>query len=288
MVWAAVWANRINHFDAAVLKYKTGGLSADAFYGARVSYDENGWNDPNRHDILAGAYLSYRKSKEAPLVEGYFLSNSDSSNMSTLNRRTVGARGQFTLPGEVICDLELPYEFGRDKRKSVYASAFHMDLSREFKSAWAPRAAAALNYASGDKKASDSVNNTFVPLYQTTHDPYGLMDLFRWQNMKEAALELSVKPVKELKLTAGTNYFWLANVRDSWYDSAGKKLRTLPATASAGAYVGQEVSLLAKCDLGGGAVVDGGYAHFFTGPYVKDTGTRSDADWMYFQVSLKI
>ena len=288
LVWAAVWGNRINHFDAAVLKYKTGGFSADAFYGARISYDEDGWNDPNRHDILAGAYLTYRKSKEAPLVEGYFLSNTDSSNISTLNRRTVGLRGQFDLPGAVICDVELPYQFGRSARKSVYASAFHLDLSREFKTAWAPRAAAALNYASGDKKASDSANNTFVPLYQAPHDPYGQMDLFRWQNMKEAALELSVKPVKALKLTAGTNYFWLAKVRDSWYDSAGKKLRTLATTASAGAYVGQEVSLLAKCDLGGGAVLDGGYAHFFSGPYVEDTGTHSDADWMYFQVNLKI
>jgi len=287
LLWAATWSNRINHFDAAVLKYKAGGLSADAFYGSRVSYDANGWNDPNRHDRLAGAYVSYRKGKEAPLLEGYFLSNYDSSNMSTLNRRTVGVRGQFTLPGSVVCDLEVPYQSGRSSRKSVSARAFHLDLSREFKGAWSPKAAAAYNYASGDKKASDSVNNTFLPLYQSTHDPYGLMDLFRWQNMKEAALEFSVKPAKNFKLTAGTSYFWLAQGRDSWYDSSGKKLRT-SAAGTAGTYVGQEVSLTAKGELGGGAGLEGGYAHFYSGAFVNDTGAQAGPDWLYFQLSVKI
>ena len=287
LVWAAVWGNRINHFDAAVLKYKAGGLSADLIYGARVSYDETGWNDPNRHDILAGTYVTYRKNKEAPVLEGYFLSNYDSSNMSTLNRRTIGLRGQATLPGSVVCDLEIPYQFGKSARKKVSARAFHLDLSREFKRAWSPRLAAAYNYASGDKKAADSVNNTFVPLFQAPHDPYGLMDFFRWQNMKEAALELSVKPAKALKLTAGTSYFWLAQNRDSWYDSSGKKLRT-NAAGTAGAYVGREASLVAKYDLGGGSALDGGYAHFFTGSYVKDTGSHDDADWLYFQLTVKI
>jgi len=286
LIWAAAWANRINHFDAAVLKYKAGALSADAFYGARVSYDPNGWNDPNRHDMLAGTYVTYRKSKESPLLEGYFLANYDSSNMSTLNRRTVGLHGQFNLPGAVACDVEMPYQFGRSSRKSVYARAFHLDLSRDFKSAWSPRLAAAYNYASGDKNPSDSVNNTFIPLYQVTHDPYGIMDFFRWENMKEAALEVSASPFKDWKLTGGTSYFWLARVRDSWYDSAGKKLRT-SAAGTAGAYVGQEAWLTAKYDLGGGTAVDGGYAHFFSGEYVKDTGSHDDADLLYAQLNVK-
>lgn len=287
LIWAATWSNRINHFDAATLKYKSGGLSADVFYGARVTYNEYDWNEPNRHDMIGGTYLSYRKNKEAPLLEGYFLSNYDSSNMSTLNRRTVGVHGQATLPGAVVCDLELPYQFGKSSGKSVYASAFHLDLSREFKRAWSPKVTAAYNYASGDKKPTDSVNNVFIPLYQSTHDPYGVMDLFRWQNMKEGALEVSAKPVKALKLTAGLNYFWLAQAKDSWYDSSGKKLRTR-AAGTAGTYVGREASLLAKWEMCANASLDGGYARFFTGSYVKNTGKHDDADWAYLQLSVKI
>ncbi len=287
LIWAATWSNRINHFDAAVLKYKSGGLSADAFYGQRIVYNENAWNDPNNHDTLAGTYVTYRKNKNAPLVEGYVLSNYDNSSSSTLSRNTVGVHGQARLPGALVLDLELPYQFGKSAGKNVYAGAFHADLSREFKSAWGPRIAAIYNYASGDRNPSDSVNNTFIPLYQSTHDPYGLMDLFRWENVKEAALEVSAKPSKGFKLTAGTNFFWLASAKDSWYDSSGKKLRT-SAAGTAGTYVGQEASLAAKCDLGGGAGLEGGYARFFAGTYVKNTGTHDNADWLYLQLSVKM
>jgi len=287
MVWAATWGNRINHLDAAVLKYKSGGLSADAFYGSRVFYDMEHWNYPNRQDMLAGTYVSYRKSKDAPLVEGYYLSNFNSASLSVLNRQTVGLRGQFRLPGAVLCDLELPYQFGKSALKTVDAYAFHLDLSREFARAWSPRVAVTVNYATGDNSAADAVNHTFVPLYQAPHDPYGVMDFFRWQNMKEAALEVSVKPVKDLKITAGTNYFWLAQKKGSWYDSAGAVLRT-SAAGIAGDYVGQEASLLVKYDLGGGAGLDGGYARFFAGEFVENTGQHDNADLLYFQFNLKL
>lgn len=287
LVWAATWGNRINHLDAAVLKYKAGALSADAFYGARVSYDENGWNDPNRHDILGGVYAAYQKAKGSPLAEAYFLSNYDSSNMSTLNRRTFGLRAAFRLPGGVDCDLELPYQFGKTLGKDIDAYAFHFDASRGFKTPWSPRLSASFNVASGDRKAGDDKSNTFVPLYQSPHDPYGLMDLFRWQNMREAAVEVALTPVKGFKVIPAVNLFWLDNNHDSWYDSAGKKLRT-NTTGRAGAYVGREASLLVKYDISDEAKFDAGYAHFSTGEYVEDTGAHSDADWMYFQLSLKI
>ncbi len=288
LLWAAVWNNRVNHLDAAVVKYKKGPLSVDAFGGARVSYDPDGWNDPSRHDILAGVYASYRRSKDAPLLEGYFLSNYDDSNLSTLNRRTVGLRAQARLPLDIAIDVELPYQFGTAARKTVSARAAHVNLSREFNKAfWSPRAMLAYNYASGDKDPADSQNNTFIPLYQAPHDPYGLIDLFRWQNMEEFAAEVSVRPARGLKVTAGTSLFWLAARRDSWYDSAGKKLRT-SAAGTADPFVGQEVSLVGKLDLGGGLGLEGGYAHFYAGKFADGTGTEDDADLGYFQLTFKL
>jgi hypothetical protein len=288
LIGAAPWNNRVNHQDAGLLKYKEGPVTADAFYGARVAWDEDGWNDPNRHDIITGVYATWQKDKAAPLVDAYFLANYDSSNMSTLNRRTVGLRAAFTLPGGVAVDAELPYQFGKSVRKNVYAHAFHIDAAKEFALAGKPRLAAGYNYASGDKKASDSVNNSFVPLYQSTHYTYGLADFFRWQNMKETYFEVSASPVKALNLTAGANFFWLPSVNDSWYDSAGRKLRTKAANSGASHYVGRELSLMSKYDFGGGLTSEAGYAHFFTGKYVADTGTDYDADWLYLQFIMKL
>jgi len=287
LLWSAVWGNRISHFDAAVLKYKSGGLSADFIYGARVSYDEDGWNDPNRHDILGGVYAAYQKAKGEPLFETYFLSNYDSSNMSTLNRRTVGARAAFRLPGAVDCEVELPYQFGKTDGKDISAYAFHFDAGREFKGAWKPRPALAFNLASGDRKAGDTKSNTFVPLYQAPHDPYGITDLFRWQNMREAAVEVALTPGKGFKLIPGANFFWLDNNHDSWYDVTGKKLRT-DSTGRTGLYAGHELSLLAKYDVSEAVKLDGGYARFYPGKYAEDTGAHHPVDFLYFQINLKI
>jgi hypothetical protein len=30
-------------------------------------------------------------------------------------------------------------------------------------------------------------------------------------------------------------------------------------------------------------ILEGGYAHFFSGKFVKDTGSADDADWFYLQ-----
>ncbi|HBA60874.1 MAG TPA: hypothetical protein DCZ92_08650 [Elusimicrobia bacterium] len=287
LLGAPSWNNRMSHLDAAVLKYKKNGLAADVFYGSRITYQRDNWNEPNRHDMLSGLYVSYRKDKDAPLAEAYFLSNQDSQDLAALNRHTAGLRAQANLPLGLALDAELPYQFGRSAGKDVYAWALHADLSREFKGKWSPRAAAAYNFASGDKDKNDGENNSFTPLYQFTHDPYGVMDLFRWQNMKDAELELSVKPLAEVKVTAGTSVFWLARTSDYWYDYTGRKVRPTIASA-ASPYAGQEVSLLLKWDLGHGAMLDAGYAHFFAGRYLKDTGAHDDADYGYLQLGFKL
>lgn len=288
LISSAPWSNRVNNSDAAVVKYKAGALAADAFYGARIAWDENGWNEPNRHDIIAGVYATWQDGKDAPLLDAYFLANYDSSNMSTLNRRTVGLRAAFTLPGGVAVDAELPYQFGRSARKSVYAHAFHLDAAKDLAMAWKPRLAAGYNYATGDKSATDSVNNSFVPLYQSTHYGYGLVDFFRWQNMEEVYLQVSANPHKRLNLTGGANFFRLPSVNDSWYDSAGRKLRTKAAAAGADHYVGRELSLMVKYDLGGGFKAETAYAHFYSGEYADDTGSNDDADWLYLQLCYKL
>lgn len=287
LLWASSWSNRINHLDAAVLKYRNGAVSADAFYGARVSYDDDGWNSPNKRDMMTGVYASYKDGEAAPLIEAYFLSNYDSSGPSALNRRTVGMRAAFQLPGGIDCDLEIPYQFGKTAGKDISAYAFHLDAAKAFEAPWNPRMTAAFNLASGDRKAGDGKSNTFVPLYQSTHDPYGLMDLFRWQNMREAALGAELSPSGKWNLIAGLNFFWLDNDHDSWYNSSGSRLRT-DTTGQAGKYVGRELSLRAKYDPVRDLKLEGGYAHFFSGDYVENTGTDRDADWLYFQARLKI
>jgi len=287
LVWAAVWSNRINHFDEAVLHYKAKNFYADLFSGLRVGYDDNNFNRPNTHEMLNGLYMGYQSDKKSPLVEAYFLSNLDTDSLHNLERLTAGLRIQATILQGIVCDLEVPYQFGKDATRDVRAYAIHFDAGRSFDLPWNPKVNLTYNLATGDKNPGDNKTNTFIPLYQSTHEPYGVMDFFRWQNMQEAAAEITLSPHKKWKIIPATNFFWLENNLDSWYDSSGKKLRT-DTTGNAGLYVGQEASLLVKYDLNDNIKLESGYAHFFSGPYVKDTGPNDDADWLYLQFNLKV
>jgi len=294
LIWAANWANRINRFDAAVAHYKNGGFYADLIYGSRVRYFDHSFDEGNKHDILTGTYMGWQKERTSPMVETYFLTNMDLGKIRTNEgivrkfvRHTTGFRAQATVPGEIVCEIEVPYQFGRDGGSDISAYALHADAGRAFKTAaWKPEVNVAYNFASGDKTPGNR-NHTFTPLYQSTHEPYGIMDFFRWQNMKETALEASLNPTGKLKLTTATSFFWLDSYRDYWYDSSGQRLR-FKSKGKADNYVGQEASLVAKYDLSGAVKLDAGYAHFFSGDYVGDTGARDDADWFYVQTTLKI
>lgn len=286
LIWSAAWTNRGNHYDAAVLRYRNGGWHADMFYGSRVRYFDHSFNEWTRHDMVSGVYGGYQADKNSPLVETYFLSNQNLGSIRTLNRHTVGVRARATAPGEIVCELELPYQFGKSAGGEISAYAAHFDASRSFDAAWNPRLNAAYNLATGDRTPGNR-NHTFVPMFQSTHYSYGIMDFFRWQNMREAAVEVVLAPDKKWKIITATNFFWLDSYRDSWYDSAGKKLRTM-AAGKARYYAGQEASLQTEYDLSGEIKLEAGYAHFFSGDYVKDTGAHNDADWLYFQANFKI
>jgi len=290
LISAPTWANRIRSFDAAVLHYHPENLFVDIFYANDVKYDDDNLDASQYKEKLTGVYMGYQKDNLSPLIEAYFLPQIMKNTTSTgkTDRYTAGARIKGHLPGDILYDIELPYQFGKVNHKTIKAMAFHADVSHTFFNLlWQPNVVLEYNYASGDKNANDSQNNTFIPLYQTTHEPYGLMDFFRWQNMREFSLRADLFITEKLKLIPQTNFFWLASTNDSWYNSSGTVLRSKKTTGSRSHYVGQEISLRACYDFTKNMKFETGYAHFFTGRLVAQSGPNDDADWVYSQMSLK-
>jgi len=284
------WANRIRSFDAAVLHYHHESAYFDLLYANDVKYDDDNLDASQYKEKLTGFYAGYQADKVSLLIEGYFLPQlmKGTTTDAKTNRYTAGMRIKGKVPGEILYDIESPYQFGRTNRKSIKAMALHADISRAFRDVlWEPNLALEYNYASGDKNPNDSDNNTFIPLYQSTHDPYGLMDFFRWQNMREIALRVDLSLSKKLKIIPQTNFFWLASTNDSWYDSTGAVLRARNTGGRRSHYVGQEVSVRANYDVNKNIKCETGYAHFFTGKMVAESGPNDDADWIYAQMSLK-
>ncbi|MDD5020126.1 MAG: alginate export family protein [Candidatus Omnitrophica bacterium] len=287
LVAAPTWANRIRSFDGGVIRYRREAFYADILYGQDVKYNDNNLNVSSHVESLTGVYAGYKAQKTALTTEGYFLSQDVTSTSPRTRRYTLGLR----LYGRALgldYDMEAPYQFGRTQNRDISAYAFHLDVSRTFgEIAWKPQLAISYDEASGDKKAGDGTTNTFNPLYQSTHDPYGLLDFFRWQNMRNPEISLTLAPTEKLKVRPQVDVFWLQNTNDAWYNSSGAVVRT-KTSGDRSSYVGTEASLRVFYDFGKHVKAECGYAHFFCGGYVKATGAHDDVDWVYSQITLKI
>ena len=292
LIAAPTWPNRIRSFDAGVAHYDHNGFYGDILYAQDVKYDDDKLNASRNEEMLGGTYLGYQKDKTAPVLEGYFLSLIDIKGTNDVHRYTTGARIQANIAPGTVLDVEIPFQFGETGTttagtKTIRAYAIHADVSRSFeKCPWKPKLAVGYDEASGDKDPNDSVNNTFVPLYQSTHDSYGLMDLFRWQNMRNPEISLAFSPTEKLKITPQTDLFWLQSKFDNWYNSSGGTVRA-KTSGERGYYVGSEVSLRAAYEVNKNIKLESGYAHFSPGGYVQDSGANDDADWFYSQIVAK-
>jgi hypothetical protein len=241
---------------------------------------------------LTGFYGGYQKHKMAPLVETYFLTMKDIKGTTDNLRYTAGARLQTNIAEGTVLDIEIPYQFGHtgsatSKKKKIKAYAFHADITKSWEAfQWKPKLAVSYNEASGDNDPNDSVNNTFLPLYQSTHEPYGLQDFFRWQNIRNPEVSITFSPTDKFKITPQADFYWLNSKFDSWYNTSGTTVRS-KTSGERGYYAGSELSLRAYYDFNKYLKFESGYAHFFSGGYVKDSGADDGADWFYSQTAFK-
>ncbi|MDE1919989.1 MAG: alginate export family protein [Candidatus Omnitrophica bacterium] len=292
LIASPTWSNAVRSWDGAVIHYHHDGLYSDLLYGQNVQYRNEKFNISNGHELLSGIYSGWQKNAVSPLIEWYFLNQDDTRGTNDIHRETAGARIKLKLTPTTSLDVEVPYQWGRTGSaitgtKEIKAYAFHANIEKDLHSwAWSPRVNLSYDEASGNKSPHGNVSNTFVPLYQTVHEPYGEMDFFRWENMRNPELNVVFSPTKKLRFKPQIDFFWLQSKNDSWYDSSGTALRTM-TSGHRSYYVGSETSLRFFYDFTKNLKFETGYAHFFCGGYVRDTGADDDADWVYSQLTFK-
>jgi len=89
-------------------------------------------------------------------------------------------------------------------------------------------------------KIHDSTFQYLCSLYQTVHEPYGELDFFRWQNVRNPEFNVIFHHFK-VSFHTQIDFFWLQNKNDSWYNSAGTADVQRPAGQEY--FVGSETSL---------------------------------------------
>ena len=311
-IGASDWSNVGRSFDAAKVRFENETIWADAFAGRQVLPRDNHFNIPNDYDWFSGLYASTRQLLSWQDTDLYFLARNvgaqapnalapglPGSPSSARDIYTVGTRWK-SAPGQLgrwDYTLEAAGQFGSihqgSSRLEHRAYAVNGTGGYTWKNAWGtPRVAAGYDFGSGDSNPNDSRHDTLEMLFATNHRLYGVMDLFGPRNMHIPRVAASIKPAKDLTLSAEWLGFWMVETADSLYpeSSSARNQNGYGRNAGFDSHVGDEVDVLVNWRAASWGSLQAGYGHFFIGDYVRQSAAKGghgshDADWLYLQAT---
>ncbi len=285
------WLNFSRTFDAVKVRHEGSDWWVEAFASSVVRLDRSGFNrsdwlggDDSQGQIFSGLYFSSKQvSFQTSDVYAFHLHEDGGTDFLTGGVRMKG--DPLKLAGWDYT-IEWAGQTGEVKGRDLRAFAHHLEGGYNWLHAgWKPRLALEYSYGSGDRDAGDGKTGTFQNLFPTNHPPYGLMDVFSWQNQHNAVLRLAAQPHEKVKTTLDWHGFWLATTSDAWYRANGKtEVRGIQPDARR--YAGSEVDLTMNVKVNSHLDVLLGYSHFFPGSYLADTGAADDANFAYVMVTL--
>jgi hypothetical protein len=140
------------------------------------------------------------------------------------------------------------------------------------------------NFASGDEDFTNGVRSTFDQLYPTPHDKYGLADQIGWKNIHHVRAGFEITPFKGSPVTTNYHSWWLAEAQDALYNAGSTPIARVPGGA-ADRHVGQELDFQISRALTPQLQAAAGYAHIFTGPFLKEATPGASYSHPYVMVT---
>ena len=310
------WTNPGRTFDAVKLRWQTDKFWVDAFASRPVQIKEHVFDDSDSADHLYGIYGS-TDALRFQTTDLYFLYRDKEDNQPDLSpankldprgtasgpAQRVGAigtrwRSVKQLPGWDY-NVEAVYEFGKvwtgDRTTpefDLHAFAAHVAGGYTFnRVAWTPRLGVGYNFASGDRNPTDGRTQSFQTLFPSNHAKFGDMDEFAWRNIHNLRTHVRFAPAKSVEVELTYNANWLADTHDYWYRGSSALRTTTPLgrdvrTLGADRFAGHELDFVVRWKASAWFNLDAGYAHYFAGNYLRDTGASDDADFGYVMAQL--
>jgi hypothetical protein len=146
-----------------------------------------------------------------------------------------------------------------------------------------PRFFAGVDWASGAERAGGDVA-LFDQLYPLGHAYLGIADLEGRQNVIALSAGVSARPLPALTAELVLHHFRRAGRADGLYNAGGALLRAGDPTASR--EVGEEIDVSFAYRYDAHTLIGGGWAHFFPGHFVQQTGPARDVDFAYLFAQL--
>ena len=302
------WSNCGRSFDSVKLRFQNSDFWLDAFTGRPVLTRDGRFNNANNYDWFSGLYGSTRRIASWQDTDFFVLARNGGARslaVGGLGPRdiyTVGTRWK-SLPGKLgnwDYSFEAAGQFGsiqqNGKRLDHRGYALNATGGHTWKKVFgSPRLGLGYDFGTGDSNPADSRNETFELLFGTNHRFYGNMDLLGLRNMHISRLEGSLKPAKNVTVSAELLGFWLADTADFLYPESGvgRNQNGYGRHPGYSSHVGQEFDLLVDWRPVAWGQVRAGYGRFFVGDYVRRSissvpanGGAVGADWAYTQVSI--
>ena len=283
------WLNSARTFDGGKLTLRSKGLSLDTFYSSVVRIMQDEFDKSGAGNRFAGAYLTSALIPKGSFEPYYFYRRDvnvvgEVGVVGKLNSSTFGFRTVGKLPASLDYNVEMALQRGDLDTNDVTAWAGHWQLRESLTGSWTPKITGEYNYASGDKDPTDGKRQTFDQLYPTPHDKYGLADQVGWKNLHHVRTGFEITPLKGMPITTNYHSWWLAEKRDALYNVASVPIARV-ITGAADSHVGQELDVQVSKAIFPQLQVAAGYAHIFTGAFLKEATPGASYSHPYIQAT---
>lgn len=292
LITDSTWRNVSRSYDALRATIKHGDFRVDAFAASVPEVRPGAWNnrrvDGNNIHGVYGVWSDARRGLTLD-VYGFWRLNpsatTENGARAKLDTKTTGFRWAAKLASGFEFDAESAFQRGRRGPESVSAWAGHWTAGRRFEDRKGkPFVYVDYNFASGDKAPGDGRAGTFDPLYGSTHERYGLVDLFCWRNIRHLRGSLEIEPSHRLLIHVSQSHYWLASSRDGWYASGGAYYAR-QMDGSAGSFVGRAADVHADWALSRWVQVGAGYARLLPGSFVKRAAPGASHNYIFLYFS---
>ena len=268
------WTNAARSWDAARLILRGKTFQVDTFAASLVRSLPDEFDKSGNGNRLYGAYGSVPKLIPLATLEPFVFFRRDTNlrselgTVGTLHQTTIGVRLAGKLPARFDYNTDLALQRGSLDVDSLQAWAGHWMIRESLPGTANVKLISEYNHATGDSNAKDGVRQTFDQLYPTGHDKLGLADQVGWKNVHHIREGFEFTPLKATPLSVNYHSWWLADKADALYAASGAALARVAGGAT-DSHVGQELDVQISRSVTPQIAVAAGYAHMFTGPFLK-------------------
>jgi hypothetical protein len=283
------WRNVRRAFEGVKLSLSVPNDTVEAFATRPVRIERDEPNDADPSTFFGGVYNAFALPTVLEgantKVENYLFVLNQTQNSTPPSYHvdsdcyTVGARF-YTHPGKVAVDVEGNYQFGNVADQRLSAWSFAGEAGYTFDACpLTPRASVGFDAASGAPDPDGRFNQLFPP----TYNYLGHLYLFGRPNLLDAHVGVDLHLTQSVSLYTAHHTFWRQNTNDGLYNLSGAVVRA--DNGSDASYVGNEIDVAVTWQIDQYWSAYMGYAHFFPGDFIADTGASKDVDFLYASVT---